>query len=118
MLNLYDDSSATFEIAAACFAETGDFTQAVEFQKKAMELVRQEKSSDLYTAKQKEGLRERLQLFRRQVPYRTNDLAQIPIAKVGNRNPVSKPESSEASEASEQTRTSVSSQTDEASRSF
>ncbi len=94
MLKLYEESSATMEIAAACFAEVGDFTQAVEYQKKAIELVRQEKSSDIYTQTQKTGLRERLQLFRRRVPYRTEEQSQIPIAQVGNRNPVGSAQSS------------------------
>lgn len=75
-----DRSPTTLEVYAACFAETGDFDQAVRHQEKAIELIRADKSEDRYSETQKSGMVSRLELYSRKRPYRTADLMQIPIA--------------------------------------
>ena len=79
MLMSGDRSASTLEIAAACFAESRDFDAAVEYQEKAINLVRTGKTLDSYTEQQKQGMTARLQLYQRKRPYRMEDLAQIPI---------------------------------------
>ncbi len=74
-----DRSPTTLEVYAACFAETGDFDQAVRHQEKAIALIRAEKSEDRYSEDQKNGMVARLELYNRKRPYRTADLMQIPI---------------------------------------
>ncbi len=74
-----DRSPTILEVYAACFAETGDFDQAVRHQEKAIELIRAEKSEDRYSETQKSGMVARLELYSRKRPYRTADIAQIPI---------------------------------------
>jgi len=74
-----DRSPTTLEVYAACFAETGDFDQAVRHQEKAIELIRADKSEDMYSDTQKSGMVSRLELYSRKRPYRTADIKQIPI---------------------------------------
>jgi len=74
-----DRSPTILEVYAACFAETGDFDQAVRHQEAAIELIRAEKSEDRYSETQKSGMVARLELYSRKRPYRTADIAQIPI---------------------------------------
>ena len=74
-----DRSPTILEVYAACFAETGDFDQAVRHQEKAIELIRADKSEDRYSDTQKSGMVSRLELYSRKRPYRTADLQQIPI---------------------------------------
>jgi tetratricopeptide (TPR) repeat protein len=74
-----DRSPTILEVYAACFAETGDFDQAVRHQEKAIELIRADKSEDRYSETQKSGMVARLELYSRKRPYRTADIAQIPI---------------------------------------
>ena len=74
-----DRSPTTLEVYAACFAETGDFDQAVRHQEKAIELIRADKSEDMYSETQKSGMVSRLELYSRKRPYRTADIQQIPI---------------------------------------
>jgi len=79
MLTVSDRSPSTLEIYAACFAESGDFSAAMEYQDKAIALVRSGKTLDVYSEQQKEGMTARLELYQRQRPYRMLDLRQIPI---------------------------------------
>jgi len=74
-----DRSPTILEVYAACFAETGDFDQAVQHQEQAIELIRADKSEDRYSENQKSGMVSRLELYNRKRPYRTADLMQIPI---------------------------------------
>ena len=74
-----DRSPTILEVYAACFAETGDFDQAVRHQEKAIELIRGDKSEDAYSDTQKSGMVSRLELYSRKRPYRTADIKQIPI---------------------------------------
>ena len=74
-----DRSPTILEVYAACFAETGDFDQAVRHQEKAIKLIRAEKSEDRYSETQKSGMVSRLELYSRKRPYRTADISQIPI---------------------------------------
>lgn len=85
ILMVGDRSSATLEIYAACFAESRDFSAAIEYQSKAIELVRTGKTIDKYSEQQKEGMIARLELYERQRPYRMKDLLQIPIKTALNR---------------------------------
>lgn len=73
-------SPATLEIYAACFAETGEFDKAIEFQRKAVAIVESGETSEKYSDAQKVGMQSRLALYRRKRPYRTADLLQIPIS--------------------------------------
>ncbi len=79
VLMVGDRSASTLEIYAACFAENRDFNAAIEYQNKAIALVRSGKTIDTYTQQQKEGMVARLELYQRQRPYRMEDLMQIPI---------------------------------------
>ncbi|MFK7769537.1 MAG: FG-GAP-like repeat-containing protein [Mariniblastus sp.] len=84
MVDLFGETSpSTLEIYAACFAEQGEFEQAVEFQKKAVDLVSADETVEGYTVTQKEGLQSRLELYKRQRPYRMEDIDQIPIRPPG-----------------------------------
>ena len=74
-----DRSPKILEVYAACFAETGDFDQAVRHQEKAIELIRADQSEDRYSETQKSGMVSRLELYSRKRPYRTADIKQIPI---------------------------------------
>lgn len=74
-----DRSPTILEVYAACFAETGDFDQAIRHQEKAIELIRGEKSEDRYSETQKSAMVARLELYSRKRPYRTADIKQIPI---------------------------------------
>ena len=85
MLMVGDRSPATLEIYAACFAESRDFTAAVEYQNKAIAMVRSGKTIDSYSEQQKEGMVARLELYQRQRPYRMENLMQIPIKTSLNR---------------------------------
>ena len=80
MTTLGDRSPKTLEIAAACFAESGDFAKAIEHQQKAIKLVREDTSEERYSENQKSGMIARLELYKRKRPYRTADLYQVPIA--------------------------------------
>ena len=80
---LGETSPSTLEIYAASFAELGQFDKAVEFQLKAVELLRNDESVEGYTDSQKEGLRTRLELYKRQRPYRTSDISQLPVRPPG-----------------------------------
>jgi tetratricopeptide (TPR) repeat protein len=87
LLDLFGETSAaTLEISAAIMAEQGDFEQAVEQQQKALDLLRKESATDQYSEKQKKGLTNRLELYRRNRPYRSNDLSELPFKRPGNRN--------------------------------
>ncbi len=79
------NSPSALEIYAACFAEIGDFEQALKFQEQAIELVDSKNSTDNYSADQKEGMRARFELFKRKRPYRTADVTQIPIQTPGRK---------------------------------
>ncbi len=79
MLMSGDRSASTLEIYAACFAESRDFTAAIEYQEKAIELVRSKKTIDSYSQQQKHGMLARLELYQRKRPYRMEDLSEIPI---------------------------------------
>ncbi len=79
VLMVGDRSASTLEIYAACFAESRDFDAAIEYQNKAIDLVRSGKTVDRYSEQQKEGMVARLELYQRQRPYRMENLLQIPI---------------------------------------
>lgn len=79
MLMAGDRSASTLEIYAACFAESRDFGAAVEYQEKAIKLVRSGKTLDTYSQQQKQGMIARLELYQRKRPYRMEDITQIPI---------------------------------------
>lgn len=79
ILMVGDRSPSALEIYAACFAESRDFSAAMEYQNKAIELVRSGKAVEAYSEQQKEGMIARLELYERQRPYRMEDLTQIPI---------------------------------------
>ncbi|MFT7633174.1 MAG: tetratricopeptide (TPR) repeat protein, partial [Mariniblastus sp.] len=80
MVNLFGDSSpATLEIYAACFAENGQFQQAMKFQQQAESMIDTDQTMEKYSKEQLIGLRNRLELYRRNRPYRMADLGQIPI---------------------------------------
>ncbi len=82
--DLYGNESATvIEIQAACLAETGRFEDAEALQIKALELVESRRSQ--YTTKQLDGLKARIELYRRSKPYRMSDVRQIPIKPPGVR---------------------------------
>lgn len=82
MVELFGDTSpSTLEIYAACFAENGDFEKAVEFQQKAIQLFDEKKASEAYSEEQKQGMMTRVELYRRNRPYRTADIMQIPIPR-------------------------------------
>ncbi len=85
MLMVGDRSPSTLEIYAACFAESRDFDAAIEYQDRAIALVRSGKTSDTYSQQQKDGMIARLELYQRQRPYRMQDLRQIPIKTSLNR---------------------------------
>lgn len=74
-----ETSPSTLEIYAASFAENGDFERAVQFQRRAMELVRNKNAEEAYSESQERGMQDRLQLYQQKRPYRTADLSQIPI---------------------------------------
>ena len=85
MVELHGDSSpAVLEIYAACFAEIGEFDQAMKFQTQAIELLESNNSAETYSETQKQGMHGRLELFRRKRPYRTADVTQIPIQTPGS----------------------------------
>lgn len=74
-----DRSPATLEIYAACYAESGDFENAIKHQQNAIELIRAGKALESYSQQQNDGMASRLELYRRRLPYRMEDLTQIPI---------------------------------------
>ena len=76
---LGDSSPSTLEIYAASTAESGDFKRAVELQRKAIDLILTETADEAYSESQRQGMRERLQLYQRNRPYRTADLSEIPL---------------------------------------
>ncbi len=86
MVKLYGNSSFVLEIAAACHAEKGDFENAVKLQQSALQMVRDNTTTDRYTDVQKEGLRERVELYQNKLNYRSNELSRIPIRRSGSRN--------------------------------
>jgi hypothetical protein len=55
--------AAYVDTLAAAYAETGDFGQAIKFQKQAIE------NTDVADADRK-GMKERLALYQRKTPYR------------------------------------------------
>ena len=84
MVEIHGDSSpAVLEIYAACFAEVGEFEQALSFQTRAVDLLASGESLETYSESQKQGMYARLELFRRKRPYRTADINQIPIQPPG-----------------------------------
>lgn len=85
ILMVGDRSASALEIYAACFAESRDFKEAIDYQNKAIALVRSGKTADSYTDLQKEGMIARLELYQRQRPYRMEDLLKIPIKTSLNR---------------------------------
>jgi tetratricopeptide (TPR) repeat protein len=84
ILQVYgEDSAYVQEVVAACHADNGDFALASTVQKKALNMVSNQKTSDKYSDAQIEGLKERLNLYSSGVPYLTDDLNRIPIRKIG-----------------------------------
>ena len=84
---MYSEESAfVLEIQAACLAEFGKYSQAVEIQSKALEMVEAETASEAYTDQQLEGLEERLELYRRSKPFRMSD-ARRDMDKIPFKNP-------------------------------
>ena len=86
---LYEDyaseSAFVLEIQAACLAEAGKFKEAETVQLNALEMVEAETSAEPYTDQQLEGLKERLELYRRSRPFRMSDsrrdFERIPIRR-------------------------------------
>lgn len=83
LLAIYDDSPVVFEIAAAAYAELGDFDEALLHQQKAVDLITDSISSETYGRSRTEGLNGRLELYKRKRPYRMADIKQIPIPAPG-----------------------------------
>jgi tetratricopeptide (TPR) repeat protein len=80
LINSEDGQSPILlEIQAAALAEMGDFAEALELQTQAVELIENSTGRERYTAKQKEGLVSRQELYRRGRKYRTDDVTQTPV---------------------------------------
>ena len=71
------------EITAAAYAEISDFENAIALQQKAVDLIDNKISTETYNRSRIEGMNNRLQLYKRQRPYRMSDLDQIPIPPPG-----------------------------------
>ena len=80
-----DKSPSTLEIYAACFAELGNFEKALALQQQAVNTVDAHNALEYYSDEQVNGMRSRLELYRRKRPYRMADLAQIPISPPGQK---------------------------------
>lgn len=83
LVKVYDDSVSIHEICAAAYAELGDFDKALSFQQKAMNLLDTESPIEAYSPAQIEGLKSRLELYKRKRPYRMSDFSTIPIRQPG-----------------------------------
>ncbi|MEL7499663.1 MAG: FG-GAP-like repeat-containing protein [Planctomycetota bacterium] len=82
MVELFGDTSpSTMEIYAASYAEVGEFDKAIEFQIKAIKLINGDVAAEAYSDEQRKGMTARLELYRRNRPYRTADVSQIPIPR-------------------------------------
>ena len=83
LLKIFDDSVVVLEITAAAYAEISDFENAIALQQKAVDLIDNKISTETYNRSRIEGMNNRLQLYKRQRPYRMSDLDQIPIPPPG-----------------------------------
>ena len=83
MIEIYDDSAVIREIAAAAYAELGDFENALLHQQKASDFINEQISKEPYSRSRLDGLYGRLELYKRKRPYRMEDLDQIPLPAPG-----------------------------------
>ncbi len=85
MLEQFGETSPSImEIYAASLAENGKYDEAVRFQQQALDLVSEAQTTETYSDDQQQGLRFRLELYRRQQPYRCDNLKQTPIQLPGS----------------------------------
>ncbi len=83
LLNTYNELASSHEICAAAYAEVGDFDNAMKIQRQAINLIESRTTQEAYSSPQKDGLRARLELYKNQRAYRTNDITRIPIRQPG-----------------------------------
>ena len=83
LLKIFDDSVVVMEITAAAYAEISDFENALLLQQKAVDLINDGISTEIYNRSRIEGMNSRLQLYKRKRPYRMSDLDRIPIPPPG-----------------------------------
>lgn len=76
-------SPASYEIMAACLAEIGKFDEALDVQRQALKLVEGKETLELYTEQQEASLRDRLELYKRQRPYRIQSPDEAPLQLLG-----------------------------------
>ena len=79
-------SPISLEIMAASFAEIGDFQQAVSLQRNAIDSVENDTTLEKFTPEQLKAQRDRLELYKRQRPYRMKEPAEAPMPLLGNNN--------------------------------
>ncbi len=82
-VNDENQSPATLEIMAACFAELGDFDSAREKQELAIEAIENNRTLEKYSEAQLTALRDRLELYKRQRAYRLKDAFESPLKLLG-----------------------------------
>ena len=76
-------SPASLEIMAACLAELGKFDEALDTQRQALELIESKETLETYSEQQEAALRDRLELYKRQRPYRIESPDEAPLELLG-----------------------------------
>ena len=82
--SLTDQSAATLEIYAACYAEVGEFDKAIQFQQQAVDKTNNDLTPQHYSQSQLKGMLSRLELYRTRQPCRTANTLQTPIQANGS----------------------------------
>ena len=83
-IELKDESSPiSLEIMAACLAEVGEFDEALSVQRQALEVIEEKTSLERYSEEQLAGLRDRVELYKRQRPYRAKEPGESPLRLLG-----------------------------------
>ncbi|MEM9409599.1 MAG: FG-GAP-like repeat-containing protein [Planctomycetota bacterium] len=78
-------SPIDLEIKSACLAELGRFDQAVELQERVVRIIEDGNSLVRYSEDQKQAVTDRLELYKRNRPYRLSNVAQVPMQPLGEK---------------------------------
>jgi tetratricopeptide (TPR) repeat protein len=83
LVKIYSSQASSHEICAAAHAEVGDFDNAMLLQQKAVDLVEDGTTTEAYSEKQIEGLKSRMESYKRKRAYRMDGFEVIPIRQPG-----------------------------------
>lgn len=78
-----NSSPSSLEIMAACLAELGKYDEALDVQRQALQLVENNETLERYADRQKQSLKDRLELYKRQRPYRIKSPDEAPLQLLG-----------------------------------